>query len=480
MHIMVMHVTLIIVRITVGLAMYQGSSASSSDEGSVATIKIGKCCKSNELIVDDRCTPIKEATHGAGPWKPIFTDEDGHGLTDQPKFELKFGLPKCKNDERQWKIYDVPNPPNMDLLRILSSGKLRHCTQCNLDNTDSTADELVEGERNNAKNKRYYDYEFGTYCADKTILRKENMTTFYARVCLPIKKHVMHTDVMMRRVIDPSFRAISIACYLVVAIVYFVLPQLKNLIGNIVTSLMLCLVANHCAAMVRIFPEFGSHVNFLVADVVMYVSLMSAFFWLSSLGYYIWKTFRSRNIFLRSTDGKKYCYYSLYVWSLTTVIGTMAIFSHFKLDTNKPMIVDVPDAPQETIGWLAVAVLFTPVAFSVIFNVWFVATTTNFMKRMNTYGRIHHKMKYSFRMFVFLFIIMGVAWSFTLLSWMRSELEYCSIVINLLQAILILYVCVFGQRRVTFLLRKTCNCCSPGDTAQGLDWGEEMTAINLG
>lgn len=161
-------------------------------------------------------------------------------------------------------------------------------------------------------------------------------------------------------------------------------------------------------------------------------------------------------------------------------MGAMAIFAHFVLDTNKPTIIGTPSAPQETIGWLGVAVFFTPVAFTIIINIWFVITTMRSIERMNTYGRIHHKMKYSFRMFVFLFAIMGVTWLFTLLSWIRYELVYCYIVVNLLQAGLILYVCVFGQRRVTFLLKRTCNCCSPGETSQGLDWGEEMTAMNVG
>lgn len=161
-------------------------------------------------------------------------------------------------------------------------------------------------------------------------------------------------------------------------------------------------------------------------------------------------------------------------------MSAMAIFAHFVLDTKRPAVSGNPNAPQETIGWLGIAVFFTPIAFTIVVNVWFVTTTVKSIRRMNTYGRIHHKMKYSFRMFVFLFIIMGMAWLFTLLSRIRHELLYCHIVVNLLQAILILYVCVFGQRRVTFLLRKTCNCCSPGETTQGLDWGEEMTAMNVG
>lgn len=52
------------------------------------------------------------------------------------------------------------------------------------------------------------------------------------------------------------------------------------------------------------------------------------------MGYYIWRTFKSRNVFLRITDGRKYCYYSLYVWGCTLTMGGMALFAHLILDTH--------------------------------------------------------------------------------------------------------------------------------------------------
>lgn len=69
---------------------------------------------------------------------------------------------------------------------------------------------------------------------------------------------------------------------------------------------------------------------------VSQVSVTATFFWLSGLGYFIWKTFRSRNVFLRITDGKKYCWYSFYVWSCTICMAALGIFSHYYLDFNTP------------------------------------------------------------------------------------------------------------------------------------------------
>lgn len=181
------------------------------------------------------------------------------------------------------------------------------------------------------------------------------------------------------------------------------------------------------------------------------------------------------------TDGRKYCYYSTYVWCSTACIAATAIFAHFTLETDNPIMAGTNISPQERFGWLGLSVIFTTIAFTIIVDLCFALSTAKTIKRMNTYGRIHHKMKYSFRMFVLLFAIMSSSWISLLLSQLKYDaLIYCHIAINLIQAILILYVCVFGQRRVTFLLGKTCNCCSPSENVEGLDWGEEMTAINAG
>lgn len=43
---------------------------------------------------------------------------------------------------------------------------------------------------------------------------------------------------------------------------------------------------------------------------------------------------RSRNVFLRVTDVRKYCYYSSVIWSCVIVMTGMAICAHFLLDTS--------------------------------------------------------------------------------------------------------------------------------------------------
>lgn len=209
----------------------------------------------------------------------------------------------------------------------------------------------------------------------------------------------------------------------------------------------------------------------------MYVSLMAAFFWLNSMGYYIWKTFRSRNVFLRVTDGRKYCYYSCYTWGATFMMASIAIFAHFMLETNTSK--SSPPSTQTSIGWLGKAVFFTPVAFTVLVDIFFYLTTGHTISQMSTYGRIHHKMKYSFELFVKLFLVMAIVWLFLLLSWLPYPvLMYCHIAMNALSALAFLYICILSQRRVTLLLHQACCCCQPSEPVDTVEWGEEMSSMN--
>lgn len=238
---------------------------------SVGTIvSIGKCCESEELLVDDRCTPLSEINETK--WRPEFVTERGAARRFvEPRYELKIGKPRCDSDEHQWHVYYYPSGP--DRLAILPTGVLRHyivdlaksmdenrgvygIAMSNHDDDDDDEEDATI----------YYDYPFGHYCADKVILSGDKLIATYAMLCVPdVAVRWTDTNYLMKHAIDPAFHAVSMACYLIVAVVYFVLPQLRDLVGNIITSMTLCLMVNQCASTVRIFTEFGNHISFLVA-----------------------------------------------------------------------------------------------------------------------------------------------------------------------------------------------------------------------
>lgn len=85
---------------------------------------------------------------------------------------------------------------------------------------------------------------------------------------------------------------------------------------------------------------------------------------------------------------------------------------------------------------------------------------------------------------------MTVSWLFLLLSWLQLDaIFYSYVIVNSLQAPLILYVCIFDQKHVSYLLRKTCcyqdcicPCCRPDQDSsqQPGEWGDEMQAMETG
>lgn len=69
----------------------------------------------------------------------------------------------------------------------------------------------------------------------------------------------------MRNIINPITHGISMACFLAVAIIYFIMPTLRDLVGNIVTTISMCLIVNQAADMIRLLTVFTNHVSIIVA-----------------------------------------------------------------------------------------------------------------------------------------------------------------------------------------------------------------------
>lgn len=236
-------------------------------------VSIGKCCEPEELLVDDRCTPLAQTNETK--WRPEFvTERDAAAQRRtgfvEPRYELKIGRPRCDSDEHQWHVYYYPSGP--DRLAILPTGVLRHYIVDLDKGKDENRDVFrmlnqdVDDDGDEERATIYYDYPFGHYCADKVVLSGDRLVATYAMLCVPdVAVRWTDTNYLMKHAIDPAFHAVSMACYLIVAVVYFVLPQLRDLVGNIITSMTLCLMVNQCASTVRIFTQFGNHISFMVA-----------------------------------------------------------------------------------------------------------------------------------------------------------------------------------------------------------------------
>lgn len=134
--------------------------------------------------------------------------------------------------------------------------------------------------------------------------------------------------------------------------------------------------------------------------------MTAAFFWLSSLGYFIWKTFRARNVFLRVTDGKKYCWYSCFAWGSTISMGALATVAHIFVDITDESAKHIGERP-ETIGLLGRTIFFIANCIAIGTSIYFYVSTHNYLSnRLNaSFGRIHHKLKSKWVIFFLVFFL---------------------------------------------------------------------------
>ncbi|XP_017062120.1 probable G-protein coupled receptor Mth-like 5 isoform X2 [Drosophila ficusphila] len=432
-------------------------------------VLVNKCCEKFEIHVDNECQQVNETDY----FQPMFTSYEGE-QNRQVDYKFVIGIPNC-GSMQMWPIYHYDG--SSDKLVLLENGVLRHYTNAEDEQEERHGIQTdYEEDLPESHEPRYHDYDKGLYCIDRATSSTGEKHALYAKICLA-RKEIKWSDsnFLLRKILNPIFHGISLIILLVIAIIYFILPTLRDLVGNIVTTIAMCLMVSQAADLVRIFTELTSHVSFIVADIIMCFSLLAAFFWLNSFGFYIWKTFRSRNVFLRVTDGRKYCYYSAYAWGCTATMAAMAVFAHFFLDAESYKREQMV-GEQETIGMLGICIFFAPIACTILVNIFFYVTTRKLINRRTVYGRIAHKLKANFIMFSLMLLVMSIAWLFLIMSWLQLEgLLYAHIVVNALQSPLLLYICVLRQRHVTFLLKKSC-CYNEPPSAN--DWGDELHYMN--
>lgn len=432
-------------------------------------IKVHKCCEKYEILIGWSCVLINETTETQ--WVPtIITDHKADKIP--VKYNIITGKPDC-GTKQIWPIYHNAS----DKLQLLPNGYLRHYYSHTI-SSENTDDMYVDDEID----ENFIDFAPGKYCMEKRI--DDRVVSEFAWVCTPtLEKRWTNPEFLMRNIVNPITHFINISCLMFIAIVYFVMPTLRDLVGNIVTTGCLCLLVSQVGDMLRLLTAFSNHISLLIAEFTSYIFLIGTFFWLNSLGYYVWKTFKSRNVYLRITDKRKYCYYSMYSWTCTIVLGTLAVFSHFAMDYQEiENMLKKHLQYREQIGSLGLTILFTSIFSTIVLDVYFYISTMKTIGKTHTYGSIHHKLRHCFRMFILLFIILTVTWFFYLSSFGQFEaLVNCYILVNALQGPIVLYVCVFNQKHVSFLIVKTCcpkrkcPCCEPDAECH---WGDEMTAMN--
>ncbi len=86
-----------------------------------------------------------------------------------------------------------------------------------------------------------------------------------AMLCIPKGLPWHDTKFLMQKIVNPAFHIVAIVCFLIVAVIYVILPQLCDLVGNMVATLAVCLIFVQVSDIIKIFEDYHSGMSYLIS-----------------------------------------------------------------------------------------------------------------------------------------------------------------------------------------------------------------------
>ncbi|XP_025159131.1 G-protein coupled receptor Mth2 isoform X3 [Harpegnathos saltator] len=272
-----------------------------------------------------------------------------------------------------------------------------------------------------------------------------------------------------------SFGMIASVPFLVTTyVVYWLLPELRNLHGLTLRSYVGCLTtAYFMLTVVQLTPQDRiSYEGCIAIAFVIHFSFLASFFWLNVMCFDIWWTFggfRSLQGSVKQRERKKFIMYSIYAWGCASILTIVCAIMDF-----------VPTVPETFIRpefgavrcWYktdkARAVYFYgPMSVTIICNIClFISTALKIVRHKkdtahhlrSSESRRHDDNKQWFNLYLKLFIVMGINWSMEIISWVFKKAPpyvwYLSDLTNTLQGLIIFIIFVWKDKIKRLLLRR--------------------------
>ncbi|KAF0300801.1 G-protein coupled receptor Mth2 [Amphibalanus amphitrite] len=271
---------------------------------------------------------------------------------------------------------------------------------------------------------------------------------------------------------------VSALFLLATLVVYCAVPELRNLHGRCLLSHVAALLAAYgCNLAAQLEVVYSSMAACQVIALVMYFSFLAACFWLNAMSFDIWLTFsRIRSAAPNRSQTGRFVKYSLYCWCCPLVLTAVVITMQFAPDWLVPPENFIRPRLGEQSCWfpgsLEMLVYFhVPILVLMTANlVFFVLTAKNLLqteKDTRMAGRQKKGIE-KFKIYVNLFIVMGVAWIAEALSIHLGPKEVWIItdVFNALQGFFIFILFTLRQNtrntiRRHFASSPLCGRCCP-------------------
>ncbi|XP_058833695.1 G-protein coupled receptor Mth2-like isoform X1 [Topomyia yanbarensis] len=251
---------------------------------------------------------------------------------------------------------------------------------------------------------------------------------------------------------------LSIPFLLATLFIYACIPELRNIHGK---SLICYILALTFAYVMLLLINF--HCSFIPCNVMgymLYFSVLVSFFWLNVMCFDIFWTFSSGVVI--KNERKRFIHYALYAFGCPTVILIIAlVFDHTELivEEYRPRFGEYGcfifrDKLVEFIYF------YLPLLILVMANLYFFVVTAIRIVRiqhatdvaLRNGSRRHSKFekdRHRFSLYLRLFIVMGVTWTFEIVSWAVGSSDwffYVSDVCNCLLGVIIFFLFVWKQK----------------------------------
>ena len=115
---------------------------------------------------------------------------------------------------------------------------------------------------------------------------------------------------------------------------------------------------------------------------------IGVWFCLNAMGHDAWKRIKAKRT-SRVTDGQRLRYYSLYIILCTGIVITTALCVHFFIEDN------TETGENFVLGWSALATFYSPVAITLLANIYFYFTSQKRISAQLVYNRSmqHYQVK---------------------------------------------------------------------------------------
>ncbi|XP_039302642.1 G-protein coupled receptor Mth2 [Solenopsis invicta] len=269
---------------------------------------------------------------------------------------------------------------------------------------------------------------------------------------------------------------VSLPFLLVTFVVYSILSELQNMHGYTlrahIASLFIAYVITFCGQQVSELQYADDEISCITLAYILNFFFLSTFFWLNVTFFDIWWKFRGLRSYQTSIkqEKKKFVIYSIYAWGIPLILNIICAIADNVVEIPKDW---KPQICKERIFWfggnLAKTIyLYVPMSTTIISNICFLIATALSIKYQNVHtakqlrphseSKCHNKNKQRFKMYLKLFIVMGISWIIEILAWLINSIPsyvwYIPNILNSLQGLIIFIIFVCTNKIKQQLLKR--------------------------